>query len=134
MTSLIHFYTNETKARKPQLYGLEFQRLGECFGGLRTRQGCLQWGKLPTYMQETTEDVSNQSSVSDVWVSVSREILLTHSELKYNSISPLQPELTSCPHKLILKKWKYFVPLEVKLGPFINEPTLLRLLKSQCKL
>lgn len=51
-------------------------------------------------------------------------------KLEYRPVPPEYPELTSCPHKLILKKWKYFVPLEVKLGPFISEPTLLRLRKS----
>lgn len=51
-------------------------------------------------------------------------------KVDYRPIPPEHPELTSCPHKLILKKWKYFVPLEVKLGPFISEPTLLRLRKS----
>lgn len=56
-----------------------------------------------------------------------KNIILTP---EYSSILPEHPELTSCPHKLILKKWKYFVPLEVKLGPFIREPTLLRLRKS----
>lgn len=37
---------------------------------------------------------------------------------------------TCFPHRLILNWWKYLVPLEVKLGPFINDPTDPRLLKS----
>lgn len=42
--------------------------------------------------------------------------------------------LTWEPHRLMLKKWKNFVPLAVKLGPFIKEPTLLRRLKSYVRL
>lgn len=30
---------------------------------------------------------------------------------------------TGPPHRLMLNWWKYLVPLEVKLGPFISDPT-----------
>ena len=37
------------------------------------------------------------------------------------------------PHRLILNWWKYLVPLEVKLGPFISDPTEPRRLKSKVR-
>lgn len=53
-----------------------------------------------------------------------------HKQQIGSSSQPSSPaELTSFPHRLMLKKWKNLVPLEVKLGPLINEPTWLRLLK-----
>lgn len=53
-----------------------------------------------------------------------------HKKQIGSSFQPSTPaELTSFPHRLMLKKWKNLVPREVKLGPLINEPTWLRLLK-----
>lgn len=53
-----------------------------------------------------------------------------HKQQSGSASQPSTPaELTSFPHRLMLKKWKNLVPREVKLGPLINEPTWLRLLK-----
>lgn len=42
--------------------------------------------------------------------------------------------LPTCPpHRLMLNWWKYLVPLEVKLGPFISDPTDPRRLKSKVR-
>lgn len=41
--------------------------------------------------------------------------------------------LTCPPHRLMLKWRKYLVPLEVKLGPFISEPTDPRGVKSKVR-
>lgn len=40
---------------------------------------------------------------------------------------------TCPPHRLMLNWWKYLVPLEVKLGPFISDPTDPRRLKSKVR-
>lgn len=79
-------------------------------------------------MLEGNKDLSCQSSLSDIWLQFPQRFYWSTNTEDSSIRAKTQPhltlpELTSCPHKLILKKWKYFVPLEVKLGPFIKEPT-----------
>lgn len=48
-------------------------------------------------------------------------------------LSALSSLYTCPPHRLMLKWWKYLVPLEVKLGPFISDPTEPSRLKSNVR-
>lgn len=55
------------------------------------------------------------------------------SALKVGRIFWWRIIVTCPPHRLMLNWWKYLVPLEVKLGPFIRVPTDPRELKSKVR-